>query len=46
MESKVVMFKLKCFFHIKYLEEIKGMILTNLSKEKKYLVVIASISSD
>lgn len=46
MENRVVMFKLKCVFHIKYCEEIKSTVLKNLSKEKNYLVVIASISSD
>lgn len=40
------MFKLKCIFQINYLEEVKSIVLTNLSKEKNCLVVIASISSD
>lgn len=46
MESKVFTFKLKPVFHIKYLEEIKSIALTNLSKEKNYRVIIASTTSD
>lgn len=43
-EWKAKLFKLKCVFYIKYLKEIKSIILTDLSKEKISLSLLLALA--